>query len=380
MIGHPFELRALDGTNPLGFLAALGTLVTLEQSAGMGVRLRWRLAHTWVPVLEGAAVAGERALAEVVAESLRGKPLAPGAEQDREAAQRAMRDAKTAVKKKRDEIRRRRLSRSERAEAEEREVQPMLQEYEAKRRRWLETLRCAVPRPELALGARIDCTAEEYREHAGGFLAGAGYAERDALDMLAAFGSDGCRRRNSDTIAPTPFCFTSGSGHQEFLDTARQLIDKVTPGRVHETLFEPWSYRDEKFSMRWDPAEDRRYALLDHDPSEDSTRTVWMANLLAYRALALFPTTPTGRGLVATGWYDEGEGRDRREFFTWPLWEYPATLDSVRTVLQLPELMQERPDGSLLRARGIAAVYRVQRITVGDGPNKKVNFTPARRV
>jgi len=49
-------------------------------------------------------------------------------------------------------------------------------------------------------------------------------------------------------------------------------------------------------------------------------------------------------------------------------------------VLQLPELMQERPDGSLLRARGIAAVYRVQRITVGDGPNKKVNFTPARRV
>ncbi|HXH05589.1 MAG TPA: hypothetical protein VNI83_03260, partial [Vicinamibacterales bacterium] len=263
MTDRPFELRALDGTNPLGFLAALGTLVTLARCGVTGARLRWRQARTWVPVLEGTGAADERALAEAVAEGLRGQPVAADAEQARETAQREMEKARTAIRRKREEIRRRRLSRSARAQAEEEEVRPLKREYEARRAVWLEALRRAVPRPELALGTRLDCTVEEYREHAAGFLADAGPAGREALEMLAAFGSDACRRRNGDTIDPTPFCFTSGSGHQNFLDTVRQLTDRVTAVRVYETLFEPWSYRDERLSLRWDPVEDRRYALLD---------------------------------------------------------------------------------------------------------------------
>lgn len=46
------KIQAIDGSNPLGFLAALGLhriLAALEKDT----RLRWELTHQWVPVLEG---------------------------------------------------------------------------------------------------------------------------------------------------------------------------------------------------------------------------------------------------------------------------------------------------------------------------------------
>jgi len=376
--GKGFELLGLDGTNPLGFLATVGTLVTLERAGQGHPSLRWKPLHTWTPVLDGTPAADEHALAEVLADGLRGWPMDPDAEQRRAVAQEAMEDAKTAINKKRDEIKKRGLSRSERDEVDERELRPLENDYRAKRQRWLEALRQAVPRPELALGKRIDCTPEDYRGHVAGFLAAAGPAGREAIELLAAFGSDACQRKNSDTIEPMPFCFIDGSAHQDFLDTARQLIGEVTAQRVERVLFRPWDYSDPGLSMRWDPREDRRYALLDRDPtaSGNKPRTVWMANLLAYRALVLFPTAPTGRGLGATGWLV----REGMKAFTWPLWEYSATLDTVRSLLQLAELVEERPDTSALRARGIAAVYRAQRIEVGTDRNRKINFAPARQV
>lgn len=45
-----FELQGIDGTNPLGFLAAVGTLVVLHQ-AGHDTRLAWKQKRTWLPVL-----------------------------------------------------------------------------------------------------------------------------------------------------------------------------------------------------------------------------------------------------------------------------------------------------------------------------------------
>jgi hypothetical protein len=200
------------------------------------------------------------------------------------------------------------------------------------------------------------------------------------VDLLAAFGIDSVRQRNSESIGPSPFCFITGSGHQYFLDTARQLIAQVTTERVLRTLFNPWDYADEGLSMRWDPIEDRRYALLDRDPSGNKPLTMWMANLLAYCALGLFPTAPTGRGLVATGWCEAGDGQRGSRWFTWPLWEWPAGVEVARSLLTLRELGDRRPDCGALRARGIAAVYRAERIKIGRAPNVKINFTPARAV
>ncbi|GBC87546.1 hypothetical protein HRbin12_01557 [bacterium HR12] len=374
-----FELIGLDGANPLGFLAAIGTLVTLSEARVGEPKLGWKLDRRWVPVLEAVPAADEDELARVVANSLRGAPIAPQAEARRAEAEREMEKAKKAVKDKQQEIKRRGLRGAERSEAIERELHPLEREWEQKRQAWLHALREAVPRPELALGKRIDCTPDEYRAHAAALASQGQPKTRGPLDLLAAFGSDARYEASSDAIEPTPFCFITGSGHQFFLETARELVARVATDGVSRVLFGPWDYRDEGLSMRWDPIEDRRYALMDRDPtsSDNKPRTMWMANLLAYRALALFPSALSGRRLETAGWT-----RDERRFtaFTWPLWDHPLGLDGVRSLLQLRDLIQERPNPAILRARGIVAVYRAQRIEVGKGAQRKVNFSPARRV
>lgn len=374
-MSRSFELVGLDGANPLGFLASLGVLVLSTQKDGRGVRLRWVRRHTWVPELESVSAASESHLARLLADALRGRPTSEDAQRELQAARKAMEAAKTAVKKKRQDLKQRRVARSERAEVQERELRPLEEELRTRRAEYLEALRAAVPRSELALGKRVeDATAEEYRELVDGVVARSDPATRDELDLFAALASDACVERGR--LQPTPFEFTRGSGHQSFLEDVRKLMGYVTEERVHRCLFQPWDYRDEGLSLRWDPVEDRRYALMDRDPSGEGTRTVWMANLLAYRALVLYPAAPSGGVLLCPGWCRD----DERWTFTWPIWEAPLGLDTVRSLLLLPELVSRPPDSRGLGARGIVAVYRAERIEVGSGANVKVNFAPARQV
>jgi hypothetical protein len=375
-----FELVGLNGANSLGFLAALGTLASLHRWQHKSVRLGWKQANQWVPVLE-APCSNRQELVSAVADALRGRVVTQSDQAELDAAQKTMEKAKTELRKKdeeiKKEIKKRGLRGAERDQVVAAELEPLRERYEEQRRLWLECLKRTVPSPELALGKRLDCTPEEYRVLAEEWLGSSDPLEREALDLLAAFGSDGCVKDNSGTIQATPFCFTTGSGHQFFLETVRLLMAEVQPDRIERVLFTSWDYGDEGLSLRWDPTEDRRYALMDRDPtaSGNEVRTMWMANLLAYRALALFPTAFGSGGLRATGWDDEVR------FFTWPLWREPIPLDVVRSLLQAQELVAVSPHRlSELRARGIEAVYRAERIAVGSGGNRKLNFTPSRRI
>lgn len=281
---------------------------------------------------------------------------------------------------------------SERRQAREQVLGPLEKDIENKRNAWLELLPQAVPRPELALGKRIDCTVSEFRNHVRKALVQTRnehllpeekQAYYEALQYLSAFGTDACTDTKGSIeedppIEPTPFCFIRGSGGQYFLDTVRNLMTKVDHQRLCQTLFQPWTYEDDKLSMRWDPIEDKRYALIDNCPKDESVSTVWMANLLAYRALALFPCAPTRYGLGTTAWTTTQTTNEENPSFTWPLWDFPATADTVRTMLQLPELFRDPLDRASLRSRGISAVYRSDRIKVPPrGVNYKLNFTPA---
>lgn len=394
------ELSGLDGTNPLGFLAAVGTLVVVQAAGKHEARLRWTKGRTWTPVLDGITALDQEKcqggpggrlmsttrvdgittidqekfqekFSENVAYALRGAQVTGADDEQRKEAEEAFQQARTAVKKKNEEIKKRGLRGKEREAAIEAEVRPLEKEQEEKRKAWLDALKKAVPRPELALGSRIDCMPDEYREHACNFRA---EAKREALDFLAAFGSDACREEKGRAIKATPFCFIRGSGHQEFLETVSKLHEKVDPKRVRQVLFEPWTYRDPGLSMRWDPHEDRRYALLDVKPADEGVSTVWMANLLAYRGLVLFPCAPTRSGLATTAWTLVEE-----EVFTWPIWEFPASSEVVRTMLQLRELSEAYPDAALLRARGIATVFRARRTRFPrTGASYKWSFSPAR--
>jgi hypothetical protein len=171
-------------------------------------------------------------------------------------------------------------------------------------------------------------------------------------------------------VIATPFCFITGSGHQFFLDTVDKLMRVVSPERISATLFEPWSYSDKKFSMRWDPIEDCRYALTDHNPSDDESRTVWMANLLAYRALSLFSSAPGRRGLETIGW-------SRSDEFSWPIWSHPISPDAIRSLMLLPEWSAEKLDRKFQKACGVLALFRTRRVKVGSQRNQKINFSPS---
>jgi len=371
------ELPALDGSNPLGFLAALGILLAARQAGESESALRWKRGLRWIPVLEGVSNAEPVRFSEMLAGALRGKPSSAEAENARERAQREFDAEKKAVQDQLRAIGKRRLKGRERKAAIEAEIRPRERVRDGKRDAWLQALAQAVPRPELALGQRIDCGGEEYREHALTLLTDADLARREPLDFLAAFGSDACVDK-SGRIEHTPFCFITGSGRQYFLDTVRQLMGRVEPERVRRALFEPWTYRDEKLSLRWDPTEDRRYALMDRDPtaSGNEPRTVWVANLLAYRALVLFPSTPRRAELATTAW----SKLDGNPAFSWPIWEWAAGPETVRSLLQLRELTSATPNTAILRARGIAAIFRASRIKVGEGANYKLNFTGSRAV
>ncbi|MFN2470422.1 MAG: hypothetical protein ABR583_05425 [Gaiellaceae bacterium] len=365
-------LVALDGSNPLGFLAALGTLVAARQAGEIYSVLRWKRDLAWIPVLEGLSIGDPIRFSELLADALRGARVSEEAENARKEAQRAFDAAKKVVEEHRKTIGRRRLKGQERKTAIDQEIRPLERVRDGKRDEWLRALAQAASRPELVLGKHIDCTAEELRAHASALLASADPDGREPLDFLAAFASDACIR-DSGRVDATPFCFVTGSGHQYFLDTVRQLMELVEPKRVQRALFERWTYQDEKLSLRWDPAEDRRYALAAEDPSGESSRTVWMANLLAYRALVLFPSAPRRGRLATTAW----STRDGDRAFTWPIWEPPADPETIRSLLQLPVLAEPAPDRSILRARGIAATFRARRIKVGEGANYKLNFSPA---
>jgi hypothetical protein len=194
------------------------------------------------------------------------------------------------------------------------------------------------------------------------------------LELIAALGDSAVPDRYKPTInADTAWRTMSGSGHQHFLKFINEICRITSLRQLQEALFGPWRYADIGYSMRWDPADDRRYALRWKDPSEDKVTNVRGANRLTIEALPLFPVMPTARTLETTGFRGS---RSTDTFFTWPIWTVPITLDVCRSLLALAELQRDHPDTATLALIGVHAVFRSQRITVG----KFRNFTPARQI
>lgn len=200
--------------------------------------------------------------------------------------------------------------------------------------------------------------------------------ERRLADFAAAFGCEVISDPKRNRIEFTDLCFITGSGHQHFLGSAYALAESCTTEHLFEALFGPWRRANKSNSFRWDPEDAREYALLYNNPGPEGVRAVWGANRLAFEGLPLLPAIPTRRGLHTTGFLR----RERAEEFTWPIWTHAATVDTVRSLLSLGEIQSSVPDRRSLAARGIAEVFRTQRVRIGQGANFKVSFRPARSV
>lgn len=209
--------------------------------------------------------------------------------------------------------------------------------------------------PELTrLGDDLPCDADRFEE-----------LGRELLDgpptLLASFG---VAHPESERLHDSAFRTMSGAGHQHFLAFARELAEQTTSEQVDRCLFEPWTYDDPKPSLRFDPADDRRYALRADNPATSSRapiRTVRAANALAFEGLALLPVVPMQGGAATTLFSRNGRALNVQ----WPIWQRPIGRDVAAGLL-----------ASEASAPGILARFRAQRVTIG----KFRSFTPAERV
>ncbi len=199
-------------------------------------------------------------------------------------------------------------------------------------------------------------------------------ARRTLADFIVAYGCEALVDKDGN-FADTALRMlrSADSGGSGMLAYASVLAEITTAEDIDRTLFYAWRYLDDPPSMRWDPVDDRRYALRWSNPSSDKITTLRGANRLAIEALPLLPTMPM-HGRLETTAFTQRKGKG--VFWTWPIWTVPATLDIVRSLLSLSGLQQEKPNRHQLNAVGVTEIYRCQRITQG----KYRNFTPARPV
>ena len=294
-------LSGLDGSNPLGFLAAVGVLrtATLADSA-LDWRLDWVMPNgTWLPELSCRKAMAADELIKLLVVGLR-------------------RDST----------------------------------------------------PEFDFALNLSVAPETFRNVTREAQRQASPGNRLYADFVASFGCEILVTRQN--IQNTAFRTMSGTGHQHFLGTMKQLVGKTESGHLHRSLFESWDYSDKKLGLRWDAEEDRRYALRWANPSGDVTRTVRGANRLAIEALPLFPAVPVTRHLKTTGFSQ----KNKVVLFTWPIWLGSLSLEVVRSLLSLSELQVPEPDRTKLQAMGVIEVYRSQRINI----DRYRNFTRGRPV
>jgi len=154
----------------------------------------------------------------------------------------------------------------------------------------------------------------------------------------------------------------------------RALMRRTEVEHLFRTLFAMWDFADAlaNQSLHWEPSEDRRHAYQWHVPSGDPTRNkqggMIGANRLALEAWPLLPSFPDTDPLRVRTRGFKGT-RANNTFWTWPLWKTPHGADAIASLLSLPELQCEEPNSTNLRAYSCSKAFRLQRILVGKTPN-----------
>ena len=312
-------LSGLDGSNPLGFLVAVGTLCILGDAFAGSGRLGWRSVHgSWRPLLAGCG-SDEREVCEAVLQALKNAP--------------------TAVFDIGREIRK------EKGKEKESNKYPFAH----------------------------DRFVRELKDRQGKACP----SDRRDVDFLAGFGTELYPDAKKGEFQETRFRMVRAgdSNRQGMLFYAKAICEGIGHRHIERTLFQPWDYRDEGYSLRWDPIEDQAYALRWKDPSRsnlaDGPGTMLAANCLAVESLRCFPTFAVGRRIHTTGFHrDEGRGLH----FVWPIWTSMVDVETLRSLVALRDLHESPLPRPALLAKGIEEIYYARRVQ----PNLYYsNFAPA---
>jgi len=297
-------LSSLDGTNPLGFMAALGALHLLSIKTGVGIKMAWRISDgAYHPIVFGIQVP----IAEL------GNELHAG-----------------LVK---------------------------------------------LDKSVWSLDNRLPFPASHLRQEACSAALVASSKDRERADIITSLGVE-CYHDEDGSFKDTAFRMvrSGDSKGQGLLAYGKRILESTTAQELQRSVAEVWQYEDDQCALRWDPAENRGYALQWRDPSKVGALSVKGGNCLALAAITFFPTVPVSGKAETTGF---GLKESKKSSFTWPIWEHALNLDTVRSILGLSALQLAQPPRTELACRGIVAVYRCDRIMTSTYYS---NFTPAQRV
>jgi hypothetical protein len=168
----------------------------------------------------------------------------------------------------------------------------------------------------------------------------------EAVAYAAAFGTDVAVDGKGNT-KPTAFHFTAAN--QQFLGAVEAIRASVNQDWIETSLFSGHGERPGS-NLRWDPGAERNWALMASNPNDGGTRVDAPLEWLAFRGLPLLPSFPRATRIITTAVLGRGDDMT----FTWPLWSPPASLHTVRSVLQLDWMSNAHER----MARGIFAVCR----------------------
>jgi hypothetical protein len=160
-------------------------------------------------------------------------------------------------------------------------------------------------------------------------------------------------------IHATPFDMTSG--RQQFLALVAAIAQEVGQNvqgaeeSFREVLWGPWRYHDRGHTLGWDPDGERQHAYEAQSPTKTQAVRVKAAVWLAFEALPLFPTVAVA-GRLHVGGFDRAH-----QWLSWPLWDAPLALPTVRSLLSLADLTRPSPPIERLHAMGVRCVYRSER-------------------
>jgi hypothetical protein len=198
-----------------------------------------------------------------------------------------------------------------------------------------------------------------------------GLPRREPLDFVAAYGNP-CCLSDKGTVEPTQLSFANGQSGQKLLRAFRELREALTEDILNRSMFSLWAYTDPRPTFRWDPADCRPYAHLGSDPGNSATtpiRTMQGANYLAFLGLPLLPSFPVQSRIRTTGFRQFA----RKWTWTWPIWSVPLEVDCVRSLLTLPDLLDTPVDRAKLSSYGVDEVFRSRRFNYQKG----VYFSPS---
>jgi len=412
------ELRLTGprGDNPLGFLAAMGALATLE-SAGIVCRLRWEGLTPillWQSPSPAITVSGavcpqepcptghrplsqeEAALILVLHGLLHRDPPGLHDQKELKVADKRVKEWRTTVKKKREEIKKRRLSPAERKQIEVQELEPLLAQLQQAEEEYHSCLARVSIDPALSLGDSLTAKNGQWTEFLSRIIELAAQTRDHRLLALVASYGIGDPNQLEESMLSTPWALVRGAGHQHFLGSVRQLIECCSACHLAKALFGPWIGTDEQCSLRLDPSEDRRYALMSADPtaSDNRARTLWGANRLAFEALQFFPVYPS-HPMGVVGWRShKGNEWDDGSKVRWPLWRNALSSAAIHSLMRHPDLWRDFSESASgqnlaqeqrrharnlavmarrnLMARGVYAVFTSTRVR----DDKRYNLMP----